>query len=280
MGGIKEDFGDLVGAVDQGTSSTRFLVFSCKTHQLVASHQIELTQSFPKEGWAEEDPIEILEGAYQCIEKTVEKLKEMGIDHSKLKAIGITNQRETTIVWDKKTGKPLHPAIVWLDLRTSSTVDNLINKTEKKDKDGLQDLCGLPLSTYFSAVKLRWLIDNIAAVKTAVDEGRCMFGTVDTWLLWNFTGGLNGGVHVTDCTNASRTMLMNIKTIQWDDELCQFFDIPKSVLPEIRSSSEVYGTLKEGSLKDCPISGVSMRETSSSSETRERKNEGREGKRG
>ncbi|KAJ8034395.1 Glycerol kinase [Holothuria leucospilota] len=256
MGANVPDYGDLIGAVDQGTSSTRFLVFSSKTHELIASHQKELKQFFPKEGWVEEDPKEILAGAYECIDKTVEKLKEMNIDAANIKAIGITNQRETTIVWDRKTGEPLHPAIVWLDMRTASTVDNLINKTETKDKEHLKPLCGLPLSTYFSAVKLRWLIDNIESVKTAVDEGRCMFGNVDTWLLWNFTGGVKGGIHVTDCTNASRTMLMNIKTIQWDDQLCEFFEIPKQVLPEIRSSSEVYGSLHTSALKDTPISGI------------------------
>ncbi|XP_071842402.1 glycerol kinase-like isoform X2 [Apostichopus japonicus] len=232
------------------------LVFSSKTQELIASHQKELQQFFPKEGWVEEDPKEILASAYECIEKTVEKLKEMNIDPSNIKAIGITNQRETTIVWDKTSGEPLHPAIVWLDMRTASTVDNLINKTEKKDKDGLKDLCGLPLSTYFSAVKVRWLIDNVAAVKTAVTEDRCLFGNVDTWLLWNFTGGLKGGKHITDCTNASRTMLMNIRTIQWDDQLCNFFNIPKSILPEIRSSSEVYGNLHTGALQGIPISGI------------------------
>ncbi|KAJ8034355.1 Glycerol kinase 3 [Holothuria leucospilota] len=250
------DYGDLVGAVDQGTSSTRFLVFSSKTHELVASHQKELTQFFPREGWVEEDPKEILAGAYECIDETVEKLREMNIDPANIKAIGITNQRETTIVWDKKTGEPLHNAIVWLDMRTATTVDNLINKTETKDKEHLKPLCGLPLSTYFSALKVRWLMDNIEAVKTAVDEGRCMFGNVDSWLLWNFTGGVEGGIHVTDCTNASRTMLMNIKTIQWDDQLCEFFGIPKKILPEIRSSSEVYGNLHTTALGGTPISGI------------------------
>ncbi|PIK57667.1 putative glycerol kinase, partial [Apostichopus japonicus] len=202
-------------------------VFSSKTQELIASHQKELQQFFPKEGWVEEDPKEILASAYECIEKTVEKLKEMNIDPSNIKAIGITNQRETTIVWDKTTGEPLHPAIVWLDMRTASTVDNLINKTEKKDKDGLKDLCGLPLSTYFSAVKVRWLIDNVAAVKTAVTEDRCLFGNVDTWLLWVYKWGP-----------------------------ASFFNIPKSILPEIRSSSEVYGNLHTGALQGIPISGI------------------------
>lgn len=164
-------------------------------------------------------------------------------------AVGVTNQRETTIVWNKKTGEPLHNAIVWLDVRTSATVDELVKTIPNQDKKYFQKLCGLPLSTYFSGVKLRWLIDNIPEVSKAVEEETCLFGTVDTWLLWNLTGGKNGGAHVTDVSNASRTMLMNLKSTLWDSDLCEFFDIPPSVLPEIRSSSEVYGTFPSGPLQ-------------------------------
>ncbi|XP_072049749.1 glycerol kinase-like [Amphiura filiformis] len=250
------DFGPLVGAIDQGTSSTRFLVFASKTSELLSYHQVELKQSFPKEGWCEEDPKEILATCYECIDKTVQNLKDMNIDPSNIKSIGITNQRETTVVWNKETGEPLHPAVVWLDTRTGATVDKLVNKTPGKNKDHLQPLCGLPLSTYFSAVKLRWLMDNVKEVKEAVDKKKCAFGTVDSWLMWNFTGGTKGGLHITDFTNASRTMLMNIQSLKWDDKLCSFFDIPKHVLPEIRSSAEVYGNMNKGVLAGVPIAGI------------------------
>ncbi|XP_030834151.1 glycerol kinase [Strongylocentrotus purpuratus] len=251
-----KDVGPLVGAVDQGTSSTRFLVFSSKTSELIAHHQIELQQTFPNEGWVEEDPKEILSTVKECINETVKKLKGLGVDPAGIKAVGITNQRETTIVWDRTTGEPLHPAVLWLDARTATTVDQLVSKTPSQTKEHLQPLCGLPLSTYFSAVKVRWLLDNVPEVKKAVDDGRCMFGTVDSWLTWNLTGGLNGGLHITDVTNASRTMLMNITTLQWDDELCKFFDVPKTILPEIRSSAEIYGSLVDTALKGVPIGGI------------------------
>lgn len=152
-------------------------------------------------------------------------------------------------MWNKKTGEPLYNAIVWLDVRTSSTIDNLVEKIPDQNRNHFQTLCGIPLSTYFSGVKLRWLKDNVPEVAKAIDDDVCLFGTVDTWLLWNLTGGKNGGVHITDVTNASRTMLMNIKSCLWDADLCQFFDIPPTVLPEIRSSSEVYGTFAQGPLE-------------------------------
>ncbi|KAH3868573.1 hypothetical protein DPMN_031723 [Dreissena polymorpha] len=250
------DYGDLVGAVDQGTSSSRFLIFSTKDARLVTFHQQEIEQKYPNEGWCEEDPMEILQSVKTCMKEALTKLQQLNISPDKIKCIGITNQRETTVVWDKVTGEPLYNAIVWLDARTASTVNQLIEKTECKTKDGLRSLCGLPIATYFSAVKLRWLLDNVPAVSKAAQEGRCLFGTVDSWLLWNLTGGRNGGCHITDVTNASRTMLMNIETLQWDDQLCKFFGVEKTMLPEIRSSAEVYGTLTEGPLKGLPISGI------------------------
>lgn len=172
-------------------------------------------------------------------------------------AIGITNQRESTIVWDKTTGKPLHNAIIWLDMRTSSTVDHLVETipNNSRNKNYLKPLCGLPISTYFSALKIRWLKDNVNVVKHAIEAENCLFGTVDTWLLWNLTGGINGGVHVTDVTNASRTMLMNIETLQWDRHLLKFFDLPKHILPTICSSAQIYGNISKGSLEGVPISG-------------------------
>ncbi|KAL4609091.1 glycerol kinase isoform X4 [Arapaima gigas] len=233
--------GPLVAAVDQGTSSTRFLVFNAKTAELLSHHQVEIKQSFPKEGWVEEDPKEILQSVYECMERTCEKLTQLNIDISNIKAIGVTNQRETTLVWDKETGEPLYNAIVWLDLRTQSTVERLINKTPGRNKNHLKT--GLPISTYFSAVKLRWLMDNVMEVHEAVQSHRAMFGTIDSWLIWCLTGGKNGGVHCTDVTNASRTMLFNIHTMDWDPELCKYFDIPMEILPKVRSSSEIYGLM-------------------------------------
>uniref|UniRef100_A0A673JG05 Probable glycerol kinase n=1 Tax=Sinocyclocheilus rhinocerous TaxID=307959 RepID=A0A673JG05_9TELE len=233
--------GPLVAAIDQGTSSTRFLVFNAKTAELLSHHQVEIKQSFPKEGWVEEDPKEILQSVYECMDRTCEKLTQLNIDISNIKAIGVTNQRETTLVWDKETGEPLYNAIVWLDLRTQSTVERLINKTPGKNKNHLKT--GLPISTYFSAVKLRWLMDNVEKVHEAVLSHRAMFGTVDSWLIWCLTGGKKGGVHCTDVTNASRTMLFNIHTMDWDPELCKYFDIPMEILPKVRSSSEIYGLM-------------------------------------
>uniref|UniRef100_A0A3Q1C2F4 glycerol kinase n=1 Tax=Amphiprion ocellaris TaxID=80972 RepID=A0A3Q1C2F4_AMPOC len=247
--------GPLVAAIDQGTSSTRFLVFNSKTAELLSHHQVEIKQSFPKEGWVEEDPKEILQSVYECMERTCEKLTQLNIDISNIKAIGVTNQRETTLVWDKETGEPLYNAIVWLDLRTQSTVENLINKTPGRNKNHLKHKTGLPISTYFSAVKLRWLMDNVKEVHEAVVSHRAMFGTVDSWLIWCLTGGKSGGVHCTDVTNASRTMLFNIHTMDWDAELCKYFGIPMEILPRVRSSSEIYGLMKSGALSGIPISG-------------------------
>uniref|UniRef100_A0A8C1XPH8 Probable glycerol kinase n=1 Tax=Cyprinus carpio TaxID=7962 RepID=A0A8C1XPH8_CYPCA len=234
--------GPLVAAIDQGTSSTRFLVFNAKTAELLSHHQVEIKQSFPKEGWVEEDPKEILQSVYECMDRTCEKMTQLNIDISNIKAVGVTNQRETTLVWDKETGEPLYNAIVWLDLRTQSTVERLINKTPGRNKNHLKT--GLPISTYFSAVKLRWLMDNVEKVHEAVLSHRAMFGTVDSWLIWSLTGGKKGGVHCTDVTNASRTMLFNIHTMDWDPELCKYFDIPMEILPKVRSSSEIYGLMK------------------------------------
>uniref|UniRef100_A0A671RGH8 glycerol kinase n=1 Tax=Sinocyclocheilus anshuiensis TaxID=1608454 RepID=A0A671RGH8_9TELE len=249
--------GPLVAAIDQGTSSTRFLVFNAKTAELLSHHQVEIKQSFPKEGWVEEDPKEILQSVYECMDRTCEKLTQLNIDISNIKAIGVTNQRETTLVWDKETGEPLYNAIVWLDLRTQSTVERLINKTPGRNKNHLKVRTGLPISTYFSAVKLRWLMDNVEKVHEAVLSHRAMFGTVDSWLIWCLTGGKKGGVHCTDVTNASRTMLFNIHTMDWDPELCKYFDIPMEILPKVRSSSEIYGLMvsKSGPLTGVPISG-------------------------
>ncbi|XP_012384962.1 glycerol kinase [Dasypus novemcinctus] len=246
--------GPLVGAVDQGTSSTRFLVFNSKTAELLSHHQVEIKQEFPKEGWVEQDPKEILQSVYECIEKTCEKLGQLNIDIPNIKAIGVSNQRETTVIWDKLTGEPLYNAVVWLDLRTQSTVENF-SKRIPGNNNFVKSKTGLPLSTYFSAVKLRWLLDNVRKVQKAVEEGRALFGTIDSWLIWSLTGGVYGGVHCTDVTNASRTMLFNIHSLEWDKELCDFFGIPMEILPNVRSSSEIYGLMKAGALEGVPISG-------------------------
>ncbi|NXC77166.1 GLPK kinase, partial [Anhinga anhinga] len=195
-------------------------VFNAKTAELLSHHQVEIQQKFPKEGWVEQDPKEILKSVHECVERTCEKLQQLNIDITNIKAIGVSNQRETTVVWDKTTGEPLYNAIVWLDLRTQSTVERLLKRIPGKNKAYFKFRTGLPLSTYFSAVKLRWLLDNVEEIRQAVDEGRAMFGTIDSWLIWSLTGGKNGGVHCTDVTNASRTMLFNIHSLEWDPELC------------------------------------------------------------
>uniref|UniRef100_A0A452UH74 glycerol kinase n=1 Tax=Ursus maritimus TaxID=29073 RepID=A0A452UH74_URSMA len=202
-----------------GFSLCHHFVFNSKTAELLSHHQVEIKQEFPREGWVEQDPKEILQSVYECIEKTCEKLGQLNIDISNIKAIGVSNQRETTVVWDKLTGEPLYNAVVWLDLRTQSTVENL-SKRIPGNNNFVKSKTGLPLSTYFSAVKLRWLLDNVRKVQRAVEEDRALFGTIDSWLIWSLTGGANGGVHCTDVTNASRTMLFNIHSLEWDKELC------------------------------------------------------------
>ncbi|KMQ95878.1 glycerol kinase [Lasius niger] len=252
---VKKTTGPYIGAIDEGTSSARFLVFDVLRRKVIASHQIEIKQKCPQEGWVEQDPKEILQAVIECIQETVKKMKDMGLSSLDIKAIGITNQRETTVIWDKNTGEPLHNAIVWHDMRTTTTLedvlDNIPNKT--RNKNYLKPLCGLPMSPYFSALKIRWLIDNIPRVKQAVDAKRCAFGTIDTWLIWNLT---KGQLHITDVSNASRTMLMNIDTLKWDSLLCRFFSIPQHILPEIRSSAEIYGYVSNPeALAGVPIAG-------------------------
>ncbi|KAG2177874.1 hypothetical protein INT43_003121 [Umbelopsis isabellina] len=243
-----------VGAIDQGTSTSRFLIFDDQG-RIVTSHQVEFEQHYPNPGWVEHDPYDLIDSAKTCIEHAVRKFEDLGNDVSQIKAIGITNQRETAVVWDRHTGKPLGPAIVWSDSRTAETVKQL---SEKSDKgiDAIKDICGLPLRTYFSGVKLRWMLDHNPHVQAAHDEGRLLFGTVDSWLIYNLTGGSkNGGLHVTDVTNASRTMLMDIHSLKWSQDVLSFFGFNPDILPRIVSSSEVYGNIHEGSLSGVPIAG-------------------------
>ena len=229
-----------VAAIDQGTTSTRCMIFN-HSGESVAMHQMEHEQIFPKPGWVEHDPMEIWARTEDVVKGAMERA---GITYKDLAAVGITNQRETTVVWDKNTGKPLHNAVVWMDTRNDKVVAEMA-------KDGGQDRfrpqVGLPLATYFSGLKVKWLLDNVPAIREAADAGNALFGNIDTWLIWNLTGGVNGGAHVTDVTNASRTMLMNLDTLSWNTDIAAAMGIPMSMLPTIKSSSEVCGyTLENG----------------------------------
>ncbi|KAI9250635.1 glycerol kinase [Sporodiniella umbellata] len=248
-----------IGAIDQGTISTRFDVFNHEG-KLITSHKMDFKQHYLHPGWVEHDPYEILDSVEKCVDQALRKLAILGYDDSTLSCIGVTNQRETTIVWDAKTGKPLYPAIVWSDVRTAQTVKNLMTQEcvpkDKQNADVIRHLCGLPLSTYFSAVKLRWMLDHVPEVKEAYDQDRLQFGTVDTWIIYNLTGGVkNNGLIMTDVTNASRTMLMDIKTLQWSEKALKFFGLEKLKLAKILPSSSVYGKVHSGPLEGVNISG-------------------------
>ncbi|KAF3429157.1 hypothetical protein E2986_05188 [Frieseomelitta varia] len=244
--------GPLIGVIDVGTRT----VFNAKHVAEVASHQIDVEQISPHEGWVEQDPKEILFAIKACIKDVIRKLDVFGSKVEDILTIGITNQRETTLAWDATTGEPLHNAIVWSDIRTNSIVDQIIAKFPDQSKNHIKPLCGLPVSPYFSALKIRWMKDNVPTVRKAIRDRRCKVGTMDTWVVWNLTGGKDGGLYITDVTNASRTMLMNIETLSWDPTLCRYFDIPMQILPEIKSSSEIYGNIAVGPLKGITISGI------------------------
>lgn len=233
-------------AVDQGTTSTRFMVFD-HGGKVVAVDQREHKQIYPKPGWVEHDPMEIWQRTQEVIRAGLRNIKPQDIT-----AVGITNQRETTVVWDKTTGRPVYNAIVWQDTRT----DQIINEF---GRDGGQDRfrakVGLPLATYFSGPKIKWVLDNVEGVRARAERGEILFGNIDTWLVWNMTGGVNRGVHVTDVTNASRTMLMNLETLDWDPEILRIMGVPRAMLPEIRPSSEIYGTAV-GDLEGIPVAGI------------------------
>jgi glycerol kinase len=236
-----------VGALDQGTTSTRFMVFD-HSGQVVAIHQKEHEQIYPKPGWVEHDPAEIWARSQEVIRGALDKAN---ISASDLAAVGITNQRETTVVWDKKTGKAVYNAIVWQDTRT----DQIINEFARDGgQDRLRPKVGLPLATYFSGPKVKWILDNVEGARAKAEAGDLLFGNIDTWCIWNLTGGVNGGVHVTDVSNASRTMLMNLETLDWDPEILSLMGIPRSMLPAIKASSEVYGKAV-GDLAGVPVAG-------------------------
>jgi glycerol kinase len=237
-------------SIDQGTTSTRAIIFD-HAGQIVASGQKEHRQIFPRSGWVEHDPQEIWKNTRDVVGQA---LVNAEINRHQLAAVGITNQRETAVVWDRTTGEPVCNAIVWQDTRTQKICDQLAGD---EGADKYKERVGLPLATYFSGPKVKWILDNVEGARERAEAGDLLFGNTDAWLVWNMTGGVNGGVHVTDVTNASRTMLMNIDTLDWNEDIAKDMGIPLSMLPEIRSSSEVYGKgRKQGLLIDTPIAGI------------------------
>jgi len=237
-------------ALDQGTTSTRAIIFD-HSGRSVSSGQLEHRQIFPRAGWVEHDPLEIWHNTQEVIGVA---LARADITRHQVAAVGITNQRETTILWDRRTGEPVHNALVWQDTRSQDIVDRL---AADGGVDRFRSRTGLPLASYFSATKIAWLLENVPEARHLADEGHLAFGTPDTWLLWNLTGGHEGGVHATDVTNASRTLLLDLETLDWDAELLEAFGIPASLLPEVRSSSEVYGHVEPSSLlREVPIAGI------------------------
>jgi glycerol kinase len=235
-------------AIDQGTTSTRFMIFDHKG-AVVGIDQKEHEQIYPKPGWVEHDPMEIWQATQDVIKGAIDKYK---IDVKEIAACGITNQRETTVVWEKATGKPIHNAIVWQDTRTDKICDEL---AKDGGQDRFRETVGLPLATYFSGPKVKWMLDNVEGAREKAEKGELLFGNIDTWVIWNLTGGPKGGVHVTDVTNASRTMLMNLETLDWDPDMLKAMTIPHSMLPAIKASSEVYGYAKNSGLDGIPVAG-------------------------
>ncbi|HEX9093046.1 MAG TPA: glycerol kinase GlpK [Coriobacteriia bacterium] len=238
---------DYVGAIDQGTTSTRFMIFD-HAGAVVGVDQKEHEQIYPKPGWVEHDPKEIWT---RCGEVVDGALGKAGLSASDIAAVGITNQRETTVVWNRNTGEPLYNALVWQDTRTQGVVDEL---SADGGQDRFREKVGLPLATYFSGTKVKWILDNVDGARAAADAGDLVFGNIDTWVIWNLTGGTNGGKHVTDVSNASRTMLMSLETLDWDEGQLSAFGIPRSMLPTIMPSSAVYGEAI-GTLAGIPVAG-------------------------
>jgi glycerol kinase len=240
---------DYVGAIDQGTTSTRFIVFD-RSGRIAAIAQKEHEQIYPKPGWVEHNPEEIWRHTREVI---AEAMAQRGIQPRDLAAIGITNQRETTIVWSRKTGMSVANALVWQDTRVANYVNELA-KTGGQDR--FRSKTGLPLTTYFSGLKIRWILEHVKEARQMAEAGDVLFGNIDTFLLWHLTGGTDGGVHITDVTNASRTQLMNLETMSWDKEILNAFEIPEAMLPQIRSSSESYGQAQESAVRNVPIAGI------------------------
>ena len=237
-------------AIDQGTTSTRAIIFN---HEggIVSVGQKEHEQIFPRAGWVEHDPREIWNNVREVV---AQALAKADVTRHDIAAVGITNQRETTVVWDRHTGVPVYNAIVWQDTRTQPIVDRL---AAQGGVDRFKHIVGLPLSTYFAGTKIVWILENVAGARARAEAGELLFGTVDTWVLWNLTGGVDGGVHATDVTNASRTMFLDLVTLEWRDDILAAFGVPKSMLPQVRSSSEVYGVAEASSLlREVPIAGI------------------------
>ncbi|MCZ1010773.1 glycerol kinase GlpK [Streptomyces lydicus] len=241
--------GPFIAAIDQGTTSSRCIVFD-KDGRIVSVDQKEHEQIFPKPGWVEHDATEIWNNVQQVVDSAVEKA---GLTAADVKAIGITNQRETTLLWDRTTGEPVHNAIVWQDTRTDALCKELGRNV---GQDRFRRETGLPLASYFAGPKIRWLLDNVEGLRERAERGDILFGTMDSWVIWNLTGGVNGGVHVTDVTNASRTMLMNLHRLEWDQKILTSMEIPAAVLPEIKSSAEVYGRTTSGVLAGVPVASA------------------------
>ncbi|MGO3885059.1 MAG: glycerol kinase GlpK [Mycetocola sp.] len=237
-------------AIDQGTTSSRAILFD-KAGSIVSTGQLEHEQIFPQAGWVEHDPIEIWNNTREAIGQALSKA---GVTRHNVEAIGITNQRETAVVWDKTTGQPVYNAIVWQDTRTQKIVDRL---AEDGGVERFKDVVGLPLATYFSGTKITWILENVEGAREKAEAGDLLFGTTDSWIIWNLTGGVDGGIHVTDVTNASRTLFMDLKTLTWREDILAEFGVPLSMLPEIKSSSEVYGHASGDSLlRETPIAGI------------------------
>ncbi|MBI5293266.1 MAG: glycerol kinase GlpK [Chloroflexi bacterium] len=238
---------NFVAAIDQGTTSTRCMIFD-RAGKVVAFDQKEHRQIFPRPGWVEHDPLEIWARTQEVIAGALSK---GGLAAPDLAAVGITNQRETIVVWDRVTGQPVYNAIVWQDTRTANFCNRL---ARAGGQDRFRRKTGLPLATYFSGPKIRWILDNVPGARARAKKGELLFGNVDSWLIWNLTGGPVGGIHVTDVTNASRTMLMNLKTLDWDDDILKAMSVPRAMLPAIKASSEVYA-LATGALAGVPVAG-------------------------
>ncbi len=235
-------------AVDQGTTSSRAMVFD-HSGKVVAVSQKEHEQIYPKPGWVEHDAKEIWARSQEVLD---EALDQAGASPDDIAGLGVTNQRETALVWDKTTGEPVHNALVWQDTRTDKIIDEL---SADGGQDRFRETVGLPLATYFSGPKVRWILDNVDGAREKAESGDLIFGNMDTWIIWNLTGGTDGGLHITDVTNASRTMLMDLKTLSWDTEIADTIGVPMSMLPEIRASSEVYGEVKTGAFSGVSLAG-------------------------
>ncbi len=239
---------DYVGAIDQGTTSTRFMIFD-HGGRVKGISQKEHEQIYPKPGWVEHDPAEVWSRTEEVVTTA---MKEAGLGPGDIAAIGITNQRETAVVWDKTTGEAVYNAIVWQDTRTDRICDELM---ADGGQDRFRGKTGLPIATYFSGPKIRWILENVDGAKAKADAGDLIFGNMDTWVIWNLTGGVDGGLHITDVSNASRTLLMDLATLDWDEELLSAIGVPRSMLPEIRSSSQVYGDATLDAVKGVPVAG-------------------------